>query len=435
MANIAYSDLLEGIRGHVGSSVFSRARSGPTVRRRNTPCARPFGLRPTRNTALAGYASLWLSDLTPQERADWNTLAGNTTFTNSLGQEYHPTGQQLYIRSNTLLTLTNLAAVSSPPAAAIRTANGLHPIYHKPNGIILDPPNTWPNSENRRAIISSSPALPLSAATYYKNFTDATYYTADWPEHTFPIINDGADALLDKRLHFRGRAIDHLGAASLQIAGAVSCLDDGPTAWWLPLNDNLATNNVADYLGNFDATLFDAGGTPTTAFHSCAGPRGTGLDFDGVDDYVRRATRAWTPGDTTISFWLRHDNLPAAYSVVLEYFTANTAGLRLLIRAANPQAVLYVAKGGDWTSFNWCNENELESDRWIKLTMTTDLTDIATYVDSLQSGELLGYNPVLWPPVAPLNLGFFVGLNNTPLRLCDFRIYDRILTPAEIALI
>jgi len=100
MAIISYGPLATEVRGSIGGTVFSRSRSGTYVRAKQKPVYNPTNVRGAWQQALSHVYWLWLDDSMAPYRAGWNTLGDNTIFTNALGEEYHPSGWNLFARAN-----------------------------------------------------------------------------------------------------------------------------------------------------------------------------------------------------------------------------------------------------------------------------------------------------------------------------------------------
>jgi hypothetical protein len=76
---------------------------------------------------LADFSSGWSSLLTSGQRAAWSAFAETQGALNRLGEAITLTGQQSYVRSNTLLLLAGQGAVTAPPsitAPSISVADG-----------------------------------------------------------------------------------------------------------------------------------------------------------------------------------------------------------------------------------------------------------------------------------------------------------------------
>ena len=115
------SSLLADIRGSIGGTTYSRNRGGSYARNRTVPI-NPQSISQTRaRSDLAFYSVAW-SGLTSAQRLAWNQYAETVEALNVLGESITFTGQQMYIRSNTLLQLAGLADVTAAPPSNVQIA-------------------------------------------------------------------------------------------------------------------------------------------------------------------------------------------------------------------------------------------------------------------------------------------------------------------------
>lgn len=143
MAIVKYGPLASEVRGSIGGTTFTAGRFGRVCRARRSPVHRPTAQRHKWKSWFVTYSKHWVDSLSPAERADWENLADATTFTNSLGEEYHPTGINLYVRSNTLLRRCGQAREDTAPANAVGTHAEITYSWSAVNGImahIVDAP-------------------------------------------------------------------------------------------------------------------------------------------------------------------------------------------------------------------------------------------------------------------------------------------------------
>lgn len=115
------SSLLADIRGSIGGTTYSRNRGGSYARNRTVPI-NPQSTSQTRARSDLAYYSVQWSSLTGDQRVAWNQYAETVVAVNVLGESITYTGQQMYVRSNTLLSLANLAAVTIPPPTNVQIA-------------------------------------------------------------------------------------------------------------------------------------------------------------------------------------------------------------------------------------------------------------------------------------------------------------------------
>jgi hypothetical protein len=65
---------------------------------------------------LSVLVARWTSVLTEAQREGWRTWAANTPYTDALGQTYHMTGQNAYIKANALQLLIGQAIIDTAPS-------------------------------------------------------------------------------------------------------------------------------------------------------------------------------------------------------------------------------------------------------------------------------------------------------------------------------
>lgn len=96
MASISLGPIVDGIRGSIGGVTFSRASSGNTARSRPRP-PRPKRERQIAVQGVMTWAAHRWVGLAQAVKDGWDAYGATVDLTNSLGQTYHPTGQQCYI--------------------------------------------------------------------------------------------------------------------------------------------------------------------------------------------------------------------------------------------------------------------------------------------------------------------------------------------------
>lgn len=109
------SPLLSEASGAVAGLVASHNRGGQYFRARVTPTD-PLTTRQAETRAnMAALVNLWKS-ITPAQRASWDLYGSNVPVTNTLGQTIHLTGQQMFIRSNTVRLQLGQTAIADGPS-------------------------------------------------------------------------------------------------------------------------------------------------------------------------------------------------------------------------------------------------------------------------------------------------------------------------------
>lgn len=96
------SSIVTAASGSIRGCTFSRNRSGAYIRGRVIPVNPASSFQNNVRGYLSNLVARWTSTLTPTQREGWDTWALNTPQTDSLGQALTITGQNAYIKSNTL---------------------------------------------------------------------------------------------------------------------------------------------------------------------------------------------------------------------------------------------------------------------------------------------------------------------------------------------
>lgn len=110
------SSTISSISGSIGGTTYARNRGGAYARNRTVPI-NPNSIAQTRaRSSLGTFSGSWSSVLTSGQRAAWAAFAETQTVLNRLGESITLTGQQAYVRSNTLLLLAEEAPVVAPPS-------------------------------------------------------------------------------------------------------------------------------------------------------------------------------------------------------------------------------------------------------------------------------------------------------------------------------
>lgn len=117
MAKITAGIIVSEIRGKVSGNVFSKNKGGAIVRNRVTPINRRSESQSKTRQTLAALAASWRG-LTQDQRNSWNAAAPNFPQSDNLGQTIFLSGEQLYIRCNTNLSLAGLSQIVNAPNPA-----------------------------------------------------------------------------------------------------------------------------------------------------------------------------------------------------------------------------------------------------------------------------------------------------------------------------
>ncbi len=90
--------LIGRARGKIGGLVATNARSSPVLRTWRKPIDPATTPQALNRANLSIAAAYWRDEFTAGQRTDWDALALTATLRNSLGNQFTPTGRQLFIR-------------------------------------------------------------------------------------------------------------------------------------------------------------------------------------------------------------------------------------------------------------------------------------------------------------------------------------------------
>jgi hypothetical protein len=109
------SGLITEASGSLGGMTASHNRGGLYLRARTIPVNPNTPQQQAVRTHVSNLSSLWLSVLTPAQRASWDLYALNVPLPDRLGEPRNVGGLQMYIRSNVPRLQTTLPRVDTAP--------------------------------------------------------------------------------------------------------------------------------------------------------------------------------------------------------------------------------------------------------------------------------------------------------------------------------
>ena len=115
MARVKFGAMMVDARGKLGGHVFTKARSGATVRTKVTPVNGQTVAQGIARNRLASLSQKW-STLTEAQRLAWNSLAASTGKTNVFGDTYFPSGKNLFVAINSNILLAGGAVKEDAPS-------------------------------------------------------------------------------------------------------------------------------------------------------------------------------------------------------------------------------------------------------------------------------------------------------------------------------
>lgn len=204
--------LLAEARGSTGGTTFARNRYGAYTRNRTKPVDPGSAAQVLQRGRMAASVTNWRA-LTPAQRDTWNAKALNTLFTNRIGEPFHPTGANLFSRSDNLLALAGLAGVTDPPSSPIIEDYNSFTTYDAVNGVGHNSTTAdWPVA----AVMLVGFQNLLTNSTYYYKGPYAgfiTHVAGDYAGDIVTIIGAG-DCVADTAQACWWRLVSTAGAAS-----------------------------------------------------------------------------------------------------------------------------------------------------------------------------------------------------------------------------
>lgn len=113
MSKIKWGAIVVDGRGKLGGHVFTKTRSGATMRTKVTPVNPQSQAQAAARSRLGGNSMAWRT-LTEAQREAWNSLASESGKTNIFGDQYFPTGKNLFTSVNNNLLMIEKASLVTP---------------------------------------------------------------------------------------------------------------------------------------------------------------------------------------------------------------------------------------------------------------------------------------------------------------------------------
>lgn len=114
MSKIKWGAIVVDGRGKLGGHVFTKTRSGATMRTKVTPVNPQTTAQAAARSRLGSQSQAWRG-ISEENRRGWNSLADEVIKTNIFGDNYSPSGKNLFTGLNSNLILVGSAALESPP--------------------------------------------------------------------------------------------------------------------------------------------------------------------------------------------------------------------------------------------------------------------------------------------------------------------------------
>ena len=115
MARVKFGAMMVDARGKLGGHVFTKARSGATIRTKVTPSNPQTTAQSGVRALFASLSSQW-SSLDEAARAAWQGSVDLYQKTDVFGDSYLPSGKNLYVSLNSNLSKINKSNIAVPAA-------------------------------------------------------------------------------------------------------------------------------------------------------------------------------------------------------------------------------------------------------------------------------------------------------------------------------
>ena len=115
MARIKFGMMMTDARGKLGGHVFTKAKSGATIRTKVTPLNPKTSAQSEARSALGANSQAWRM-LTETQRLAWNSAAQEVSKTNAFGDTYFPSGKNYFTAVNNNIRNVGGGVLVEPPA-------------------------------------------------------------------------------------------------------------------------------------------------------------------------------------------------------------------------------------------------------------------------------------------------------------------------------
>lgn len=118
MARIKFGMMMTDARGKLGGHVFTKAKSGATIRTKVTPLNPKTSAQSEARSALGSNSQAWRM-LSETQRLAWNSAAQEVSKTNAFGDTYFPSGKNYYTAVNNNIRNVGFDNIQDPPALVV----------------------------------------------------------------------------------------------------------------------------------------------------------------------------------------------------------------------------------------------------------------------------------------------------------------------------
>lgn len=156
--------------GSIAGITYSHNRGGMYTRQRVKPTNPNTTLQQARRNSFGTLSSRWGAVLTQAQRDAWEVYAQNTPTVDRLGNQLILTGQQMYVRNNTVLSAANMVPADDAPTTFGDANTGIL-VAAFANGsssnvtVAFDNTSEWANTDDAKLILQTS--RPFGAAVNF----------------------------------------------------------------------------------------------------------------------------------------------------------------------------------------------------------------------------------------------------------------------------
>lgn len=176
MALIKFGMMMTDARGKLGGHVFTKARNGATIRTKVSPANPQTPAQSLSRSIFATVSSTWRI-LVESERVAWNSAVNDYSRTNVFGDNYLPSGKNLFTQLNCNLLNVGLPIITNPPSPL--TFDGMFvdlvTVINADTAITPSFPNGTPGIDYIKVMEASK---PFSAGKF--NFSGAYSKVTQW---------------------------------------------------------------------------------------------------------------------------------------------------------------------------------------------------------------------------------------------------------------
>lgn len=189
MAIVRLSPIIGGISGTLAGLTFTNTRAGLVVRSRPSRTSRTSTAVIAQRNQFRSLRLAW-RDLTPAERAAWNTLAQVARIPNALAVPRALSGFALFIQQNQFRLAAGVSIESEPPAAIQTPAPTMLTVSASESGVVYVTPagqdgtvnffGTYTGARPRRSPPVSHFGYPRVLGTFFGPFNVGSTIDTIW---------------------------------------------------------------------------------------------------------------------------------------------------------------------------------------------------------------------------------------------------------------